>query len=115
MILRPGVVSDVDDIKALGDVDPDIGKHVRSGNVFVAQDGNRLVAAIVAVPEHNSRALASMVVREDLRRAGIGKTLVKHVASCCKVRLVAVSSEEAQPFWESCGFRPTMRVMEMAL
>lgn len=74
--------------------------------------GERLIGFVYAAWDGGGHAfLLEPTVHPDYRRRGIGRRLVHHVRDYCRERgleWLHVDYDEAlEPFYASCGFRPT--------
>ena len=75
--------------------------------------GDRLIGFVYAAWDGGVHAfLLEPTVHPDYRRRGIGRQLVHHVRDVCLARggldwLHVDYDEELEPFYTSCGFKPT--------
>ena len=74
--------------------------------------GDRLIGFVYAAWDGSVHAfLLEPTVHPDYRRRGIGRRLVHHVRDYARERdlewLHVDFDEELQPFYDSCGFKPT--------
>ncbi len=54
--------------------------------------------------------IEELMVSDDVRRAGVGRSLVAHAehwASSRDARLVALATRRAEPFWTAVGYEPS--------
>jgi ribosomal protein S18 acetylase RimI-like enzyme len=87
------------------------------GLFFVAESEGTVVGTAIAGYDGHRGWLYSVAVRKELRRSGLGSSLVHHAecalaaAGCMKVNLQVLSSNEATTaFYESLGYRVERRI-----
>lgn len=78
---------------------------------FVAEEGGRIIGAILAGHDGRRGLIHHTVVAEDMQRKGIGKSLLNSVIEALKgenihkvALLVFCENEKGNDFWEKCGF-----------
>jgi ribosomal protein S18 acetylase RimI-like enzyme len=87
------------------------------GLFFVAESEGTVVGTVIAGYDGHRGWLYSVAVRKELRRSGLGSSLVHHAeralaaAGCMKVNLQVLSSNEATAaFYESLGYGVERRI-----
>jgi ribosomal protein S18 acetylase RimI-like enzyme len=87
------------------------------GLFFVAESEGTVVGTAIAGYDGHRGWLYSVAVRKELRRSGLGSSLVHHAeralaaAGCMKVNLQVLSSNEATAaFYESLGYGVERRI-----
>jgi GNAT superfamily N-acetyltransferase len=78
-------------------------RRIDDGTVVVADDDNRIVGVLVAVPRDEGVHVEAIAVRRRRRAQGIGSALVDHAAREWSP-LTAEFDAATKPFYESLGF-----------
>jgi GNAT superfamily N-acetyltransferase len=78
-------------------------RRIEGGTVVVADDDNRIVGALVAVPRDEGVHVEAIAVRRRRRAQGIGSALIAYAAREWS-RLTAEFDAGTKPFYESLGF-----------
>ncbi|MFB6073117.1 MAG: GNAT family N-acetyltransferase [Halobacterium sp.] len=77
--------------------------RIDAGTVLVADDENRVVGALVAVPRDEGAHVEAVAVRRRRRDQGVGSRLVESAADRW-TPLTADFDRRVKPFYEKLGF-----------
>nr|WP_232703620.1 GNAT family N-acetyltransferase [Halobacterium wangiae] len=77
--------------------------RIDAGTVFVADDDNRIVGALVAISRDEGAHVEAVAVRRKRRASGIGSALVEAAADRW-TPLTADFDPPVKPFYDSLGF-----------
>jgi GNAT superfamily N-acetyltransferase len=83
-----------------GDV---VADRIDAGRVLVADDANRIVGALLAVPRDDGAHVEAVAVRRRRRGQGIGSRLVSRAADRWRP-LTAAFDPGVKPFYDDLGF-----------
>jgi GNAT superfamily N-acetyltransferase len=85
---------------------------VAAGTAWVATDGDRPVAYLIAVPVDGDLHIEQVSVHPDVAGRGIGRSLIEHVAGYAAQRRFSALTLTTfadvvwnAPYYERCGFR----------
>jgi GNAT superfamily N-acetyltransferase len=84
-------------------------EQITSGDVFVLELSERIAGFAALLPRPDADAeLDGLFVEPDLRRRGVGRSLVEHCAQIAFARgsraLHVIGNPHAEAFYLSCGF-----------
>ena len=89
---------------AVLEIDADtVRRRIDAGTVLVADDDNRIVGALVAIPRDDGAHVEAIAVRQRRRARGIGSRLVD-AASERWTPLTAAFDPGVKPFYDDLGF-----------
>jgi GNAT superfamily N-acetyltransferase len=86
-------------------------EQIASGDVFVLELSGSIAGFAALQPRPDGDAdLDGLFVEPDIRRRGVGRSLVEHCAQIALTRgcraLHVISNPHAEEFYLSCGFNP---------
>lgn len=123
--VQPATMRDLDEIVALNaqlrlpgiredcfpwDKPEWVADQISEGNFYVTRDRKGITGAISVEPGRRAAELETMVVRQDMRHAGIGRVLVNHAIATCRKEGIgslyvgSFCDYGVKGFYESCGF-----------
>ena len=80
-----------------------VRRRIDAGTVLVADDDNRVVATLVAVPRAEGAHVEAIAVRRRRRAQGVGSRLVGAAAQRW-TPLTAAFDPDVKPFYDALGF-----------
>lgn len=118
-MIRESTIQDYEAINDLGKtLNPDytIDKRGNLDEIIVYESGGELIAFVEYIKLYESLEILYIVVSQNSRRKGIGRSLIEYLSKLEGVEKIILevreSNEEAMHFYENMGFKVLRKILD---